>query len=238
MFKCIIDAVMDVQKEVPTREIKCSLQTKDLKEVPSPYGIAQPPQCPVKLDIAILKQLNGNHTVIKIINLGGKVKVGRARVLCYGKAHIVDWKGDVKSIKKCLHFIFERLGGFQCRQRTFRSVEEGKPDKEASEEEWDVGFDFIEEQGPRDHTRNRQLRWVTVQTSTTDSPIYGWPQVLVEKSLRNLSQESVLAQVHERWPLTLFDLDVRLLRALAPLFSSLSESQRANALLSCVTSYF
>ena len=98
VVKCIIDVVMDVRGEVPTREIKSSLQTKDLTEVPAPYGIAEHPQCPVKLD-TILKQLNGNHTVIKIINLGEKVKVGRARELCYGKAHMADWNGDVKSMK-------------------------------------------------------------------------------------------------------------------------------------------
>ena len=150
VVKCIIDVVMDVQGDVPTREIKSSLQSKDLKEVPAPYCIVQHPQCPVKLDIAVLKQLNGNHTAIKIINLGEKVKVGRARELCYGKAHTVDWKGDVKSMKKCLQFIFERLGVFQCRQHTFRSIEEGKPEKRRSEEEWEVGFDLIEEQGPRE----------------------------------------------------------------------------------------
>ena len=47
--------------------------------------------------------------------------------------------------------------------------------------------------------------------------------MLVEKSLRNLATDGVLAQVHEHWPLTLNDLDVRFLRALAPLMPSLSE---------------
>ena len=39
------------------------------------------------------------------------------------------------------------------------------------------------------------------------------PHVLVEKSLKNLAQDGVLAQVHEQWPLTLYDLDVRFLKA-------------------------
>ena len=112
MVKCIIDVAMDVQGEVLTREIKSSLQTKNLKEVPAPYGIAQHPQRPVKLDVAILKQLNGNHTVIKIINLGEKVKIGRARELCDGKAHMVDWKGDVKSMKRMPTFHVRTAWGF------------------------------------------------------------------------------------------------------------------------------
>lgn len=47
--------------------------------------------------------------------------------------------------------------------------------------------------------------------------------MLVGKSLRNLATDGSLAQVHEHWPLTLKDLDVRFLRALAPLMPSLSE---------------
>ena len=95
-----------------------------------------------------------------------------------------------------------------------------------TQEEWDFGFDYIEENGPKDNVRNKQLRWVTMEISRQESPItpiYKWPAVLVKKSLRNLSQDGVLAQVHELWPRTLFDVDVRLLRALAPLFPKLEE---------------
>ena len=67
------------------------------------------------------------------------------------------------------------------------------------------------------------LRWVTVQTSCKDSPIFRWPPVLVEKSLRNLAQDGVLAQVHTSWCLTLYAIDVRVLKVLAALFSSFSE---------------
>ena len=56
-----------------------------------------------------------------------------------------------------------------------------------------------------------------------DSPLYKWPPVLIEKSLRNLPNDRVLAHVHEQWPLTRFDLDIRLLNALAPLMPSLKE---------------
>ncbi|CAJ1347862.1 unnamed protein product, partial [Effrenium voratum] len=95
--------------------------------------------------------------------------------------------------------------------------------KDKVKEEWDFGFDFIEKNGPRDNVKNKQLRWITIQTSRQESPIYKWSAVLVEKSLRNLANDGVLAQVHESWPLTLYDIDNRLLRALAPMVPSLSE---------------
>ena len=194
-----------------------------LKDIAHPYGLASEIACGVKFDLAIIKQNNGNHTVVKIVNLQEKAKVERVRNLCHGKIYMVNWQGDTRARKKCVHYIFERLGGFQCRQHVFRMVEDGKPKAERSEEEWDAGFNFKESDGPRDHTKNRHLRWITVQTTSKDSPIYKWPPILVEKSLRNLSQDNILAQVHNEWPLTLFDVDVRLLKALAPIFPTLSE---------------
>ena len=62
-----------------------------------------------------------------------------------------------------------------------------------------------------------------MQINKADSPIYKWYPVLVEKSLRNLAADGVLAQVHEHWPLTLYCLGVRFLRALAPLLPTLQE---------------
>ena len=67
------------------------------------------------------------------------------------------------------------------------------------------------------------LRWITIEINKPDSPIYKWHSVLVEKSLRNLAADGVLAQVHEHWPLTLYDLDVRFLKALATLMPRLQE---------------
>ncbi|OLP90098.1 hypothetical protein AK812_SmicGene28394 [Symbiodinium microadriaticum] len=74
-----------------------------------------------------------------------------------------------------------------------RDLCEGKPEQERSLEEWDFGLDFIEEK--------QLLPWVNGR----DSAIYRWPQALMEKSLRDLGQDGVLARVHEVWPLTLYD---------------------------------
>ena len=68
-----------------------------------------------------------------------------------------------------------------------------------------------------------QNRWVVIETARRDSPIYRWPTAVVEQGLRNLSQDGVLAAVHETWPLTLYDLDTRILNSLGLLFPSLSE---------------
>ena len=220
--KCVVDVVMDVPTFSPS-ELKNSIQSKEFSKLPLPFGLKTAPSGTFRIDIAVLAQNNGKYAVIKIINLSEKTKVSVVRDMCCGKPHIVDWSGDIKTVKKCLHYLFEQMGGFQCRHHVLRTQEEGKAEQERSIEEWDRGFDYIEAHGPRDNTRNRMLRWVTIQTSSRDSPLHRWSPVLVEKSLRNLAQDGVLAQVHEVWPLTLYDLDVRFLNALGPLFASLSE---------------
>ena len=81
-----------------------------------------------------------------------------------------------------MHYIFEHLGGFQCRNHILRAHADGKPEKEKSQEEWEFGFDFIEGHGPRDNTRNRMLRCrVTKEVNKPDAPVYKWPPVLVEE---------------------------------------------------------
>ena len=66
------------------------------------------------------------------------------------------------TVKKCLH---QLLGGFQCRHHVLRTEEEGKPEQEKGFEQWDFGFDLIEQKGPRENVRNRLLRWVSVQNN-------------------------------------------------------------------------
>lgn len=160
-----------------------------LTDLPSPFGLkkdlGQSQRC--RIDIAAVKQADDKFCVVKIMNFKDKIKTAEALSVCYGKAYVFDWVGEVRSTKKVIHYIFNKMGGFQCRNHVLRTHEEGRPEKERSPDEWDFGFDYIEEKGPRDNTKNKQLRWVTTEINRPDSPIYKWPPAVVEKSLRNLS---------------------------------------------------
>ena len=221
--KSFLEVMLDVPGPIPKQDLRQAfLARSKVTQWPEPFGLRKDPG-PVTVDLAVFPQNDDKFTVCKIINIKQKTKVPYAKSLCYGTPFMIDWRGNVRTVKKCIHFIFEHLGGFQCRFHVLRSQEEGRPEPSRSAEEWDFGFDYIEEHGPRDNTKNCMLRWVTIQVSNPDAPIYKWPPMIVEKSLRNLSNDGVLARVHEEWPLTLFDLDVRFLSALAPLLPSLKE---------------
>lgn len=79
-----------------------------------------------------------------MIGFKEKMKVSDLQDLFFGQLNAVDWKNNVKHMQKCMYFLFQASGGFQCRHHELRSHEEGKPDIERPEE-WHVGFDFIEE---------------------------------------------------------------------------------------------
>ena len=173
-MKCFLDIVLDVPS-FPRTEIQNLMQAQKYKDLPKPFGIAKPVDAPFDLDLAVIPQTNGKFAVVKIINLKDKKNtVEEIQGFCYGKPHSVDWSraGNVATMRKCLHFIFEQLGGFQCRHHVLRTEEEGKPKQERSLEEWDFGFDYIEKHGPRDNVRNKLLRWVTIQTTKRDSPSF------------------------------------------------------------------
>lgn len=225
VVKCFIDVVFDVPGPIPKIELKELLMSRSpLSDLPAPYGMKKELPVRCQFDLAVMPQADGDKFyVMKMFNFKEKLKTSDAASVCFGKPRMIDWTGEVRTMRKVIHYMFAHMGGFQCRHHVLRSHEEGKPEKERKPDEWDFGFDYIEEKGPRDNTRNRQLRWVTIETNNPDSPLYKWPSALVEKSLRNLSNDGVLAMVHEQWPLTLFDIDNRILRALAPLIPTLSE---------------
>ena len=224
VIKCVVETMVDIEGPIPKDTLTQILSSEcDYTSLPPPYGLKKSSHLVSKVDLAIIPQVDEKYAMLKIINFKDKVKTSDLSNLLYGDLYVVDWKNQVKHMKKHLHFIFEQLGGFQCRHHDLRNKEDGRPDVERTEEEWNRGFDFIEEFGPREHIKNKQLRWITIQTSSPTSPIYKWNVVLVEKSLRNLGNDGVLAALHEEWPLTLWDIDNRILRLLAPLFPSFVE---------------
>ena len=76
------------------------------------------------------------------------------------------------------------------------------------------GFDFIEWKRPSDHIRNQQLHWIIIQVGTKESPIYKWPTALVNKLLRDLSQDGILASTQDMVSLSTASCDSGLAKTL------------------------
>ena len=106
---------------------------------------------------------------------------------------------------------------WQCRQYALANVlpnQSNRGDKGAhlsslSEDSVDKGFQFIEEEAGRLGSEWKRVQWITKHVSINqDSPIFSWPLALVEKSLRALQNDGVLALPVEDFYLTLADHDI------------------------------
>ena len=81
-----------------------------------------------------------------------------------------------------------------------------------SEDSVDKGFALIEEESGRLGSEWKRVQWITKNVSINqDSPIFSWPQSLVEKSLRAVQSDGVLALPVEDFYFTLADVEPSLL---------------------------
>ena len=139
--------------------------------------------------------------------------------LCRGAAYVPQWGRGVhpKDMRKALQLCFHNLGGWQSRMWGLSQVQAGQEESSRcklaglSEEEVDAGFDFIQKEFQDGHlstTENGQLKWITKYVWVKkDSPIYGWPQGLVEKAVKNLTNDGVLALSIKDFWMALSDVD-------------------------------
>lgn len=157
-----------MERPIPKTNVKENLMSQSpLADLPPPCGsrkdLGQSQRC--RIDLAVVKQTDEKFCVVKIL-FKDKIKTAEAG---YGKPYMFDWIRPVRTTKKVIHYIVNKMGGFQRRNHVLRTREEGKPEKERSPDEWDFGFDCIEEKGPRDKTKNKQLRWVASDINWPDS---------------------------------------------------------------------
>ena len=74
---------------------------------------------------------------------------------------------------------------------------------ELEDEDLDRGFDFLTQKAPRSASDLQQLRWQTKELRKSSSPIFGWPQGLLQNALRLLTSEGARARKEFEWPLPL-----------------------------------
>ena len=181
------------------------------------------PVC-LKSEMEVNPQDNGNISVLKHM-YSPDVKLTKAclEFLCYGTPYVLKWQGHAQNFRKGFQWFLEQLGGWQCRQYALTHMlpcHQPRPDSSKggsymsnlSEEAVDKGFAFIEEEAGRLGTEWKGVQWTTKNLNTnSESPIYARPQALVERSLRALQTDGVLALPIEDFHFTLADVEYSIL---------------------------
>ena len=194
--------------------------------LPEPFGFRQSPDIPAQLQFAVLPTVEPEKFVlVKHLITEEQVKASFMQKLCYGTPHYVNWGGCAKNLRKALHYMFEKMGGYQVVHYSLQaSVNASSSDSKGtffqslSDDDIDKGFDFIQKHGPRTHHCNTQLRWIAKQLSSEESLVAQWPERLIKEALRNLMTDGVLALPVADFPLTLVDLNPIILNVLETMF--------------------
>ncbi|CAE7187633.1 unnamed protein product [Symbiodinium necroappetens] len=181
------------------------------------------PVC-LKSEMEVNPQDNGNISVLRHM-YSPDVKLTKACLesLCYGTPYVLKWQGHAQNFRKGFQWFLQQLGGWQCRQYALThmlpchqprqdSSKGGSYMSNLSEKAVDKGFAFIEEEAGRLGTEWKGVQWTTKNLNTnSESPIYARPQALVERSLRALQTDGVLALPIEDFHFTLADVEYSIL---------------------------
>ena len=222
--KHVVDVLIDYDGDVPKELLTNLGNAKKLGEAPVPFSAAHPLEAPYKMSLYIIDQSNGKKTILKHFEFKDKQKRGMLLKACSGVPHAITWAAAASCAKvalKVFTWCMENLGGYQIRAFGLRAPAD-KEDPLADDNAVDDGFEFIIAEGPRTNVNLKQTIWVTKNTrKTSDSPIANWPRALVEKALNALSAQQSLAQTQSFVPITLADVDPRILTTLRAFYPSL-----------------
>ena len=195
-----IDFGYELKDQVP----KCFREDRG-RDLPEPIGFKTVPKINVKLQMAVIPtQTPVKFYLLKHFVSEQLVKSTFMKGLCFGSVHTLTWArgGRTKNLRKALHYMFAKMGGFQVVCYSLQAAALTSSDKAAfyhhlSEEDIDAGFDFIERDGPRTRHSNQQLRWIVKQLSQAAIPIPKLPERLITETLRNLmNDDGVRATMH------------------------------------------
>ncbi|CAK0894551.1 unnamed protein product [Prorocentrum cordatum] len=167
-------------------------------DLPLPFNFKEPLPADSQMQMCILDPGNGAKSIIKHVVLGPKTKM---KFQVFSKLAV----GSVRKLVfqhpkigvRVFQYIFEHMGGKQFRQFHLSPEvkQKSKVDTfyEMSDEDIDAGFTYIIKNAPRTTSECAQLVWQT-KALKQGAPLHGWPIALVDKALRNVLAEGVLAK--------------------------------------------
>ncbi len=205
--------------------VKAALDNGDLMNIPDVLKPNGSVHAHTKMSLAVAPSPGSSegpptYDIFNLYEFDKRVRADDARGLCRGAPQEVAYAAGRPQLRAALlRYVMSQLGGLALSWYMYTM-----PLQDEFEAGLDRGFDFIEQKAPREAQGLDVLRWITKFThkQCVNSPICGWKDSLVEKAIRGLQQQGVLAKVRKYLPLSLKSLDPAMLRfILGPLLPSL-----------------
>ena len=203
LFDIITDYRGAIDVATLSKVYKTAVLNSDVSSMPEPFGFRGTLARNTKLQLP-----DGSNIIVKHFTCPDKLKPSVFLAGSSGQAYIYRWRATHAKVgKKILQYTLESLGGQQFKMFEMQSYTAPKSSsnrfEDKTDEEIDAGFDFIVHDALRSSSEMQQLRWMTKTLKNPQSPIFNWPGALVEKALRNLSQDGSLAKKEMDWPIPL-----------------------------------
>ena len=198
----IYDILHDYKEAIDIDKIRGLLNVRKYMELPQGIAAAAPCVMPYTMDISILAR-DGKTTIMKHLHFDKAVKPQVARAMATGiPLQLAPTGAHPKDLMKAMLYMTERMTGTHLLHDTFANM---AATELKTEDELDVGFDFIEEECPRTNERLAKTRWVEKQLNKPSSPIYGWNRGLIQEAVRHLDAQGALATTTRYYPLCYMD---------------------------------
>ena len=221
-IKHFVDLICDVPPP-DKQHIESLINEGKWNQLPAPFCPKQILDLKLHTQFAVIPQANGNVCVMKhMLSPDVKLTKNVAESLCHGTANVLKWHGrNAYDFKKAWQWFIEQLGGWQCRCHslvpTVPHQEKGSKNSfhlsDLSEEDVDKGFAFIADEAGNLGSEWKRIQWITKNLNiSSGSPIFQWPVAVVEKSLRAIQTDGVLALPIEDFYFTLADLDYSIMQ--------------------------
>ena len=199
----LLDFCMDVPDLYQDRESIVGLM--NVNEVTQLRGVL-PPKARVaanyNLNFVILPgNEDGRVNVIKHYVFDGKVAYNVIEVLVQGQPKLINMGQNKRGGFKAFVYLWHRLGGFQVHVWSFLDSENKKAKDLESADQINLGYDWIEENAPKQKSSCKQLRWIDIERQRPESPVYGWTAGRISNSIHTLRESGQQADTEEYYPL-------------------------------------
>ena len=200
-----VDLVYPYAHNPDLNALEALFMANNYKDLPADIKLKGECPIPYTMQVFIVPRPDGTKSLLKLITLDKdhRMLVEHIKKLSHGTVSKIDYGKHYQNGSKAVQYQMENLPGFQVRY--FALSPTGARGKATDPTSKQLGYDFIERQGPKTNIDNKATVFADLQTSDPTSPIYGWSAGLVERSCLNYGKSLAACRKETLKAITLKD---------------------------------
>ena len=188
----IVDVLKLLEDVFDRDDISALLLQGVVMQLPGKLAPKKASAHPYKMNLSIVpnEAVEGEPLTVDIVKhlvFDGPIPMDDAISLCQGLPMLITFGTYKKVGARPFMYLHQRMGGYIAHQYRLQLPGTKKANLERPDD-IDAGYDWIDDECPRQNDKNQQSRWIDKELNDSDSPIFGWHGGRVEKAIRNLRE--------------------------------------------------